>query len=61
MLGEGAVGEVWEVIHKQTQELFAVKKINKHQAKLVSRNIKIPQQSLNEILIVFYRKNKQMK
>jgi serine/threonine protein kinase len=36
ILGEGAVGEVWEVIHKETQELYAIKRVNKHQAKLVS-------------------------
>ena len=36
ILGEGAVGEVWEVVHKQTQELFAIKRVSKQQAKLVS-------------------------
>mmetsp|Transcript_42602 Transcript_42602/g.65333 ORF Transcript_42602/g.65333 Transcript_42602/m.65333 type:complete len:122 (-) Transcript_42602:1623-1988(-) len=35
-IGEGAVGEVYQVIHKQTSELFALKRVNKHQAELVS-------------------------
>ena len=35
-LGEGAVGEVWSVAHKQTTEIFAIKKVSKHLAKIVS-------------------------
>jgi len=32
MIGEGAVGKVFQVIHKETSELFALKRINKQQA-----------------------------
>jgi len=28
-LGEGAVGEVFRVVHKQTQELYALKRVSK--------------------------------
>ena len=28
-IGEGAVGKVFQVFHKQTQELFALKRISK--------------------------------
>jgi serine/threonine protein kinase len=35
-LGEGAVGEVYQVAHKQTNEIFAIKRVNKHLAKIVS-------------------------
>ncbi len=30
------MGEVYQVIHKQTSELFALKRVDKHQAELVS-------------------------
>lgn len=33
-LGEGAVGEVYAVAHKQTKEIFAIKRVNKHLAKI---------------------------
>ena len=36
LIGEGAVGKVFQVIHNVTSELFALKRINKQQAKLVS-------------------------
>ena len=35
-IGEGAVGKVFQVIHNQTSELFALKRVSKQQAKLVS-------------------------
>jgi len=37
-LGEGAVGEVYLVVHKQTQELFALKRVSKIVASQVSIN-----------------------
>ena len=35
-IGEGAVGEVYQVVHKQTQELYALKRVSKIQASMVS-------------------------
>jgi serine/threonine protein kinase len=35
-LGEGAVGEVFRVVHKQTQELYALKRVSKISATMVS-------------------------
>lgn len=35
-MGEGAVGEVYQVAHKTTCELFALKRVNKIQASRVS-------------------------
>jgi serine/threonine protein kinase len=35
-IGEGAVGKVFQVIHLETSELFAIKRINKQQAEKVS-------------------------
>ena len=35
-LGEGAVGEVYTAAHKQTNEIFAIKRVSKHLAKIVS-------------------------
>jgi hypothetical protein len=35
-MGEGAVGEVYQVIHKQTCEVFALKRVNKMTASMVS-------------------------
>jgi p70 ribosomal S6 kinase len=32
LIGEGAVGKVFQVIHNQTSELFAIKRVNKQQA-----------------------------
>jgi serine/threonine protein kinase len=32
VIGEGAVGKVFQVIHNQTSELFAIKRVNKQQA-----------------------------
>jgi len=37
-VGEGAVGEVYLVVHKKTQEIFALKRVNKIQADAVSRS-----------------------
>lgn len=31
-IGEGAVGKVFQVIHKDTSELFAIKRVNIQQA-----------------------------
>ena len=38
-LGEGAVGEVWRVMHKQTNELYALKQVSKISANMVSNHI----------------------
>ena len=35
-MGEGAVGEVYQVVHKKTLELFALKRVNKITAQMVS-------------------------
>lgn len=35
-LGEGAVGEVYRVMHKQTKELYALKRVSKISATMVS-------------------------
>lgn len=37
-LGEGAVGEVFRVAHKQTQELYALKRVSKITATMVSEH-----------------------
>lgn len=37
-MGEGAVGEVYQVIHKQTCEVFALKRVNKMTASMVSNS-----------------------
>jgi serine/threonine protein kinase len=38
-IGEGAVGEVYQVIHKQTTEIFALKRVSKIKASMVSLNV----------------------
>jgi len=35
-IGEGAVGEVYQVVHKKTLELFALKRVSKITAQMVS-------------------------
>lgn len=35
-MGEGAVGEVYQVVHKRTLEIFALKRVNKMTASMVS-------------------------
>ena len=35
-IGEGAVGKVFQVVHQETSELFAIKRVNKQQAEKVS-------------------------
>ena len=35
-VGEGAVGEVFRVVHKQTQEIYALKRVSKISATMVS-------------------------
>ena len=37
-MGEGAVGEVYQVVHKSTLEVFALKRCNKNTATMVSIN-----------------------
>ena len=50
-LGEGAVGEVFRVVHKQTQELYALKRVSKISATMVSIQINFHLSSiLNSIL-----------
>jgi serine/threonine protein kinase len=50
-LGEGAVGEVFRVVHKQTQELYALKRVSKISATMVSIKINFHSSSiLNSIL-----------
>ena len=50
-LGEGAVGEVFRVVHKQTQELYALKRVSKISATMVSIQINFHSSSiLNSIL-----------
>lgn len=48
-MGEGAVGEVFHVAHKRTCEIFALKRVNKIQAEMVS-NLKMKDIASNHMI-----------